>query len=128
MTLLGLLRIYAEHAGGTYPPDPQCSRRMESCKGRGLGANRWLTIACAAVSLLAPKRLDNGGGRTCSSWPRPSGGAETRHAGYEQASGYVASQFDRLKLSPEGPKGYFQPVPMQVKRMDEAQSRIELGG
>jgi hypothetical protein len=45
--------------------------------------------------------------------------------GYEEAARYVAGQFDRLKLKPAGTRGYFQPVPIQARQINEAQSKIE---
>lgn len=82
---------------------------------------------CAAIALLA---ADDAGQRWWSHVRFLADdkleGRKPGTQGYEEAARYVAGEFDKLKLRPAGTKGFFQPVPMQVKRMNEAESKLEL--
>ena len=45
--------------------------------------------------------------------------------GYDEATRYVASQFDAVKLRPAGTKGFFQTVPLVRRKLVEEQSSLE---
>lgn len=46
--------------------------------------------------------------------------------GHRKAAEYVATQFEKAKLQPAGKSGYIQPVPFQVRQIDESRSKVEL--
>src|SRR5690242_18601331 len=53
-------------------------------------------------------------------------GRETGSAGHRKAAAYVAGEFERAGLKPAGAEGYIQPVRFHVRRINEAQSSLEL--
>jgi Zn-dependent M28 family amino/carboxypeptidase len=53
-------------------------------------------------------------------------GRDTGSPGHRMAANYVAQEFERNGLKAAGTDGYLQPVPFQVRRIDEANSSIEL--
>lgn len=53
-------------------------------------------------------------------------GRETGSPEHRKAAEYIASQFRRLGLKPAGSNGYFQQVPLIVRRVDESRARAVL--
>ncbi len=53
-------------------------------------------------------------------------GRDTGSPGHRMAANYVAQEFERNGLKAAGTDGYLQPVPFQVRRIDEANSSVEL--
>ncbi len=53
-------------------------------------------------------------------------GRETGSKGHRMAAEYLAAEFERAGLKPAGTRGYFQPVGFKVRRIDEANSSLEL--
>jgi Zn-dependent M28 family amino/carboxypeptidase len=86
-----------------------------------LGAAAVLALAAAApkpaarwwshVEFLAGERLQ---------------GRNTASEGYRIAAGYVAAEFERAGLKPAGSRAYFQPVPLETRRIVESRSSLAL--
>src|SRR5436305_6473808 len=53
-------------------------------------------------------------------------GRDTGSAGHRKAASYVADEFARLGLKPAGTVGYFQPVKLTSRTLDERRSRLAL--
>ncbi len=53
-------------------------------------------------------------------------GRDTGSEGHRLAAQYVADQFARIGLQPAGTNGWFQPVPFEVRQIDEAGSSLTL--
>jgi hypothetical protein len=53
-------------------------------------------------------------------------GRETGSAGYRKAASHVADQFRKAGLKPGGTNGYFQPVPLLMRRIVEEKSSLTL--
>ena len=72
-------------------------------------------------------RTGSGGGRTCCSWPMTSSRAATPAP---RATGRRPStwprEFERAGLKPAGTEGYFQPVRLISREIDEAHSSLAL--
>ena len=97
---------------------------------------RGLTIVAAFGSLwmgiVAIAWAEGGpdGGRWWShvwSWPTTSSRAATpAAAGHRKAAEYVAREFERAGLKPAGTDGYFQPVRLISREIDESHSSLAL--
>jgi Zn-dependent M28 family amino/carboxypeptidase len=53
-------------------------------------------------------------------------GRDTGSAGHRKAAAYVAREFEKAGLKPAGTEGYFQPVKLHSKAIDEAHSSLSL--
>jgi hypothetical protein len=87
--------------------------------------------ACAAAALS--KRQATKIGERCWSDVRilSDDAMEGRRAGtpgHRRAAEFVAAQFRQAKLEPGGEDGYFQPVPLESRRIVEANSSLALVG
>jgi predicted Zn-dependent protease len=56
-------------------------------------------------------------------------GRDTGSAGYDRAAAIVAKRFAAAGLKPAGEQGsWFQTIPFEDRRLDEARSRLTIGG
>jgi hypothetical protein len=98
------------------------------CKGMGMGMS---LIVAACLAVVPVWGADMPDGQRWWSHVRVLAddtmeGRDTGSAGHRAAAAYVAGAFERLGLKAAGTEGYFQPVKLVTREIDEGHSSLSL--